>query len=72
MRSPEKKTVLDEYVNRPIDFSRKSRHQRVIDGEFGAPQMGVINYAYSANQRLFNEEFRAIVSNTLTLQLDED
>ena len=41
--------------------------QRMIDGDIGpAPMGGVIHYPYSSAQRLYLDDFRASVSNTLT------
>jgi len=64
--SPKKKTMMEEIIAQPIDFNYKSRQQRVIDGEFGTTQMGVVRYPYAPLQKLYKSDFRAIVSHTLT------
>lgn len=56
---------LDRFINAPLDYTIKSRQQREIDGEFGPAQTGVQNYPYAPSERLYNTDFKAIVSNRL-------
>ena len=60
------KSMMDEIMARPTDFKSYSKAQRTIDGQYGPEQLGVVRYPYSTSERLYKNDFRAIVSNRLT------
>ena len=60
------KSMMDEIMARPKDFKSYSKAQRTIDGQYGPEQLGVVRYPYSTSERLYKNDFRAIVSNRLT------
>lgn len=55
-------------VSQPsLEFSGiKSLAQKNIDGEMGPKMIGVTTYPYSNPQRLYLQDFRALVANTIT------
>ena len=56
---------LERYDHYPE--TNKSHIQKLINGEKGpAPMIGVIKYPYSTFQRVYGEDFRAMVSRDIT------
>lgn len=51
----------DEFPPKP-----KSETQRNIDGEMGPAMIGVTTYPFSRSQRLYLQDFRALVAGTIT------